>query len=185
MGNELSCQKIFSGQYLGSYRCISQVKRQYEVKISKRENWKSDGRFEFLAKKFHWKCFSFFDFPTRTWSDLTLKFIFQSNTLFLSKIWFISMFVDNFDYDPDGISKKERDFLSAVFLQGFWLCNQILKFPISICSGSVPNSIDLRKFLMDWTHWTHSLPFNWSCDRWMKFYHAFYTFLDPVNRCTS
>ena len=85
LGNECSRLKIFSGQNLGRYRCKSQVKRQYEVKISKRENWKSDSRFKFLAKKFQWKCFSFFDFPTRTWSDLMLKFIFRSNMLFCLK----------------------------------------------------------------------------------------------------
>ena len=85
----MSClSKIFSGQYLGCYRCKSQLKRakrQNEVKISRQENWKSDGRLEFHAKKFQRKCFSFFDFPTRRWSDLTLKFIFRSNMLFCLK----------------------------------------------------------------------------------------------------
>ena len=60
LGNECSTSKIFSGQYLGRYRCIAQVKRLYEVRISKCEICQSDCRFRILAKNYRKKLSFFF-----------------------------------------------------------------------------------------------------------------------------
>ena len=85
-----------------------------------------------LQKSFRESVFRFLIFQLEDgliWSDVKVQI--PVKYALLSKIQFISMFDDNFDYNPDGISKKERHFLLAVFLQGFWVSNQILKFPIS------------------------------------------------------
>ena len=46
----------------------------------------------------------------------------------LFKIWFILTFDDNFDYVPDGISKKGH-FLLAVFCKDSESANRFLNFP--------------------------------------------------------
>ena len=48
----------------------------------------------------------------------------------LFKILFISIFDDNFDYVPDGISKKERHFLLAVFCKDSDSAIRLANFPI-------------------------------------------------------
>ena len=83
--------------------------------------------------------------------------------------------------------KKRKTLSFDTFLQGFWICNQIFKFPTlkfwpyiaiwpEICSGSSPN-LDQRTFLGVWADFSS---FNWSCDKWIKLDHTFYIFLDPV-----
>ena len=47
----------------------------------------------------------------------------------LFKIWFILTFDDNFDYVPDGISKKEGHFLLAVFCKDSESAIRFSNFP--------------------------------------------------------
>ena len=47
----------------------------------------------------------------------------------LSKIWFILTFDDNFDYVPDGISKKEGHMLLTVFCKDSESAIRFSNFP--------------------------------------------------------
>ena len=47
----------------------------------------------------------------------------------LSKIWFILTFDENFDYIPDGISKKEGHILLAVFCKDSESAIRFSNFP--------------------------------------------------------